>query len=57
MLLEIKRKIHSAEGSIHQEGIAIINIYAPNNKTPKIHEAKPHRIKVSQFNSHSWILQ
>lgn len=57
MLLEIKGKIHSAEGSIHQEGIAIINIYAPNNKTPKIHEAKPHRIKVSQLNSHSWILQ
>lgn len=37
MLLEIKRKIYSAKGSIHQEGITI-NIYAPNNKAPKIHK-------------------
>lgn len=34
----MKRKSCSAKGSIHQEGITIINIYAPNNKAPKIHK-------------------
>lgn len=33
------------EGLIHQEDIIIIKIYAPNHRTPKIHEAKLKKFK------------
>lgn len=35
------------EGSILQEDITIINMYAPNNRAPKIREAKTDRIEVN----------
>lgn len=34
-----------------QEDITVINIHAPNNKAPTVHEVKTHRIKVKIVNS------
>ena len=45
--------------SIHEEDITIINIYAPDNRAPKIHEVKTVTIKERnrQRGNSSWILQ
>lgn len=46
--------MYSAKESIHQEGKAIIKYMHLITKPLKY--IKPHKIKVSKLNSHSWIL-
>ena len=44
------------KGSIHQEDLTIINVYKPNNRASKVHDAKIDGIKGKnkQFENNSW---